>query len=182
MTLALSTSSAWVSVAVREGGSDRQYRTHAPRAASAALVQALQELGVESNQLEHIVVDIGPGSFTGVRVGVTFAKVLADETGSTLGTVTSFDLVDPSRPVAVPSKKGEVFLRVPGHEPVCVPVNAVPPETVLVGGDVWPDAERALALASEPVDPLAVVPLYVAPPAISQATKPHIMGGSVGKP
>ena len=43
------------------------------------------------------VVDVGPGSFTGVRVGVTFAKVLAGETGAELAAVSSFDLVDPHR-------------------------------------------------------------------------------------
>ena len=42
---------------------------------TAALL--LEEAGLQPQQLRGIVVDRGPGSFTGVRVGVTTAKTLA---------------------------------------------------------------------------------------------------------
>lgn len=42
-----------------------------------AIEQLMQECGVKPTELEKIVVAKGPGSYTGVRIGVTIAKTLA---------------------------------------------------------------------------------------------------------
>ncbi len=42
-----------------------------------AIHQLLQECDIKPNELEKIVVAHGPGSYTGVRIGVTIAKTLA---------------------------------------------------------------------------------------------------------
>jgi tRNA threonylcarbamoyladenosine biosynthesis protein TsaB len=42
-----------------------------------AIQSLLEECGVKPGQLERIVVAEGPGSYTGVRIGVTIAKTLA---------------------------------------------------------------------------------------------------------
>ena len=177
MTLAVSTSCPWVSLATLDGKVRRTWEAEASRAASGALMEGLQRLGVEPGQVTRVIVDVGPGSFTGVRVGVTFAKVLANEVGARLYAVTSFDLVAAGEPVAIPSKKGETFLRVPGHDPLCVPTGDVPAEARRMEGDTRPRAELAFDLDLREVDPLALAPLYIAAPSISQAKKPHIMGG-----
>lgn len=39
--------------------------------------QLLKQAGWNANQLEEIIVGVGPGSFTGLRIGVTFAKMWA---------------------------------------------------------------------------------------------------------
>ncbi|GAE37269.1 tRNA (adenosine(37)-N6)-threonylcarbamoyltransferase complex dimerization subunit type 1 TsaB [Halalkalibacter akibai] len=42
-----------------------------------AVEQLMKEVGVKSKELDRIVVANGPGSYTGVRIGVTTAKTLA---------------------------------------------------------------------------------------------------------
>jgi tRNA threonylcarbamoyladenosine biosynthesis protein TsaB len=42
-----------------------------------AVQSLMKEVGVSPNELEKVVVAIGPGSYTGVRIGVTIAKTLA---------------------------------------------------------------------------------------------------------
>ncbi len=69
------------------------------------------------SDLSALAVGLGPGSFTGVRVGVTTAKTLAQVTGKPLvgiGTLEAYAAVWPSagdtRLVPVlPSRKGEVY-------------------------------------------------------------------------
>ncbi len=73
--------------------------------------------GLTLSDLSALAVGLGPGSFTGVRVGVTTAKTLAQVTGKPLvgvGTLGAYAAVWPSlgniRLVPVlPSRKGEVY-------------------------------------------------------------------------
>ena len=73
--------------------------------------------GLTLSDLSALAVGLGPGSFTGVRVGVTTAKTLAQVTGKPLvgiGTLDAYAAVWPSagetRLVPVlPSRKGEVY-------------------------------------------------------------------------
>ncbi len=82
LTLALETSARIAGVAVlrdatllASGATGDQQRT---AAALAPLVQdTIRQAGVELGQIDLIAVTVGPGSFTGLRVGVTMAKTLA---------------------------------------------------------------------------------------------------------
>lgn len=62
---------------------------------SAGLVSAIRELlagsGYEREDVEGIGVDVGPGSFTGVRVGVAAARGLARGLSASLTGVTSLE-------------------------------------------------------------------------------------------
>jgi tRNA threonylcarbamoyladenosine biosynthesis protein TsaB len=87
--LALETSSPAASVAILEDGQllgetafDPQQRT--AQAFAPAIAKQLAEAGWRPRDLELIAVTVGPGSFTGLRIGVTAAKTLAYATGAQL--------------------------------------------------------------------------------------------------
>jgi tRNA threonylcarbamoyl adenosine modification protein YeaZ len=159
----------------------------APMAASGACLSMLQRLLDRTNKnisdIEVFVADIGPGSFTGVKVAVTLAKTLAFATGKKTAGLSSFDLIAPDRPVIVPSRKGEWFLRVPGEDVRRVETL---PQTEFLGygpgisEQVFPEAGRASALLSsiEVVAPELLLPNYIAEPSISTPKRPYVGPGA----
>lgn len=127
--------------------------------------------------------DLGPGSFTGVRVGVTLAKTLAHLVGAETYGATAFDLIDPDGVVVLPSKRGEWFVRRPGQDPIRVDQldDAVGKG---YGSDLcepnFPTAEGfSKLLIPEPLPPEKLVPAYLIPPSISTPKKPF--GGEVAR-
>jgi tRNA threonylcarbamoyladenosine biosynthesis protein TsaB len=80
--LALDTSTAAMSIAILEEGQLLQEaHIHADRTHSLHLMPMIQELiqaaDMKLSDLSAIAVGVGPGSYTGVRIGVTAAKTLA---------------------------------------------------------------------------------------------------------
>jgi tRNA threonylcarbamoyl adenosine modification protein YeaZ len=57
------------------------------------LTAALKEIGRSKSELKQILVIGGPGSFTGLRVGVTFANVLATALNCELFTLDTLELL-----------------------------------------------------------------------------------------
>lgn len=81
-TLAIDTSNQTLAVAVVDGQEVLgQSQTMAIKNHSTALMPAIdglmQAVGIAPKELEQIVVAKGPGSYTGLRIGVTTAKTLA---------------------------------------------------------------------------------------------------------
>jgi len=87
---------------------------------TARLVPAIGELcrgaGWSVRQLDLVCVDIGPGSYTGLRVGLTCAKALAFATDAGLATAESLAVVARNAPanerlveVAFDAARGQVF-------------------------------------------------------------------------
>lgn len=102
LILALDTATEHLTVAL--GRRDGTCVTHiaskdfdAPRAALGMLVptalELLSECGTEASAITEIVVGRGPGSFTGVRIGVSSAKGLAQGLGVPLYGVSTLDAV-----------------------------------------------------------------------------------------
>jgi tRNA threonylcarbamoyladenosine biosynthesis protein TsaB len=98
LLLALDTSTAQVSVAIGDGGAVLGSvqlvggRRHAEQLAPA-IEYLVGECGVSLDHLAAIAVGTGPGLFTGLRVGVTTAKVMAQALRIPVVGVPSLDLV-----------------------------------------------------------------------------------------
>ena len=120
MLLALDTATAAVTVALHDGASVtatsgvigplRHGELLAP-----AINEVLQRAGAEPTDLTRIAVGVGPGPFTGLRVGVVTARTMAAVLGIPVVGVCSLDVVaaavDPGRPfaVATDARRKEVY-------------------------------------------------------------------------
>lgn len=93
----------------------------------------LREAGVAAGDLDVIAVTTGPGSFTGARLGVAFARGLALASGARAVGVTVFEVLARAVPegiavVALDGRRGDIFLQrfdegVAAFAPVAVPVG-----------------------------------------------------------
>ncbi len=190
MTVVFSTSSPLASVALFEGGRCLGAREmEAPMAASGACLTLLDSLLADAGrslaEVRIFAADTGPGSFTGVKVGVVLAKTLAFAVGASTASLSSFDLIDAEKTVAIPSRKGEWFVRSPGITPEQGvdhrPVGALGYGSG-VQNPIYPHAERSMPLISGLATLRAVelLPAYLAEPSISTPKTPYRIGD--GKP
>ncbi|MGB8852960.1 MAG: tRNA (adenosine(37)-N6)-threonylcarbamoyltransferase complex dimerization subunit type 1 TsaB [Pirellulales bacterium] len=96
-TLAIDTSLAAGSVAALHDGRVAERRLDVPgdhaRLLADAVAEVAGELGWQPHDADLIAVIRGPGSFTGLRVGVSTAKALAWATGARLVGVCSFEVI-----------------------------------------------------------------------------------------
>jgi len=91
--------------------------SHSSEVVAVKVSQLLQDHGVSPGDLSSLVVTLGPGSFTGVRVGLAFCKGLSEGLGIPLFGVPTPDAL--AAPFAfmegnylyplIDAKKGEVF-------------------------------------------------------------------------
>lgn len=83
--LAIQTSGETLSLALKIGESLFTYELIAPRETLTSLAPAIkrlcEEAGCEPGEVESLAVCIGPGSFTGIRIGVATAKALSQALG-----------------------------------------------------------------------------------------------------
>ncbi|HUQ01013.1 MAG TPA: tRNA (adenosine(37)-N6)-threonylcarbamoyltransferase complex dimerization subunit type 1 TsaB [Kofleriaceae bacterium] len=152
--LALDTSSADGSAAALRRGGDttvtieragdgtRSHGTRLPR----ELMAVLEEAGAAIEEVDRLAVVVGPGSFTGLRVGIATIQGLALARGVMVVPVTSFEALarhagpsDDAIALWVEAHRGEVFatLLAPDARTVLAPPTALPPATTL---DAWRDA------------------------------------------
>ncbi|MEX2162087.1 MAG: tRNA (adenosine(37)-N6)-threonylcarbamoyltransferase complex dimerization subunit type 1 TsaB [Anaerolineales bacterium] len=64
-----------------------------------AIQQALDQTGIKANELKAVAVAIGPGSYTGLRIGLALAKGLAFSNRLNLLAVPSLDIAAAGQPV-----------------------------------------------------------------------------------
>ncbi|HEY6952629.1 MAG TPA: tRNA (adenosine(37)-N6)-threonylcarbamoyltransferase complex dimerization subunit type 1 TsaB [Bacteroidota bacterium] len=96
--LGIETSSMVCSVGlVRDGGATVERRLVDPHIHSEKLLTLVEEVvdesGLDLHTLDAVAVSIGPGSFTGLRIGLSTAKGLCYSLGVSLLTVPTFDAV-----------------------------------------------------------------------------------------
>ena len=98
MLLAIDTSTSFASLALHDGLQVRvEYTWESPRRHTVELlprlVAALEQVGLGVDHLSGVAVTRGPGSFTGLRVGIAVAKGLALARGLPLIGVPTLDVV-----------------------------------------------------------------------------------------
>jgi tRNA threonylcarbamoyladenosine biosynthesis protein TsaB len=146
----------------------------------------LREAGLTEADVTHLAVGAGPGSFTGIRIGLAAARGLSFSLGVPVAGISTLDALAAGAPGAVPvidARRREVFALGDGPvclapselelEPgaVCVGDGAVRYREVLEekGAEVPPDdsplhvpwARHHAALARDYGDAAAVEPIYL---------------------
>ena len=123
LTLGVETSGLIGAVVLRRGGEtiesvmlQQAGRRHAQTLVSE-VDALLRRANLTAKQLQVVAVSIGPGSFTGLRVGVVFAKTLAYAVGCQLIAVDTFRAIAAASPrdvtevfVVSDAQRGELFV------------------------------------------------------------------------
>jgi tRNA threonylcarbamoyladenosine biosynthesis protein TsaB len=124
LTLAFDTAtSAATAALVRDGKVLGERVSRAVRVLADA-DDLLRESGLEPAELNRIVVGTGPGSFTGLRLGLATARGLALALDLPVAGVSTLDALAAGAPGALPVVDGgrrEVFTLVDGEPAVCAP-------------------------------------------------------------
>jgi tRNA threonylcarbamoyladenosine biosynthesis protein TsaB len=194
LTLAFDTATSVATSALVRDGEPLAARSSRAARVLADADELLAAAGAQPRELTAIVAGIGPGSFTGVRIGLAAARALAFALDLPLAGVSTLDALAAGAPGALPvvdAGRREVFTLVDGT-PQVLPPQAVPitagatcvgdgairyRELLESKGAVVPPRESELhlprahfhvQLAREFVDAEAVEPLYLRIPDAEQ--------------
>ncbi len=141
LTLAFTSSTGQVGIAVAENervlarAVSADERRHAEDV-TPLMVEVLAEADVALADLDRLAVDVGPGRFTGLRVGLATVRGLAMALGCGVVGVSSLELLAAAEPeecvvAVIDARRREVFQQIwQGPQPLAEPVVAEP-ETVL---------------------------------------------------
>jgi tRNA threonylcarbamoyl adenosine modification protein YeaZ len=194
LTLAFDTATSVATSALVRDGEVLGERTSRALTVLADVQQLLVAGGAEPRELTGVVVGTGPGSFTGVRMGIAAARTLALALGVPLAGVSTLaalaagaegalPVVDAGRREVFTLADGEPVVVAPAEVPagqgaVCVGDGAVRYRTVLEelgavvperGSELHvPSARRHVELARDFGGPDAVEPLYLRLPDAEQ--------------
>lgn len=135
MILAFDTATDAASTAVVDAGRPvaelvSHGRARAARRVLGDVAHALEVAGVNLDELDGIAVGVGPGSFTGLRIGLATAQALADGSGLPVAGVSTLEALRhgaPAGAVAVlDGRRSEVFASGPD-----LPEAALDPEALV---------------------------------------------------
>jgi tRNA threonylcarbamoyladenosine biosynthesis protein TsaB len=118
LTLAFDTATSVATCAVVRDGEVLGERTGRPTDVLAEADALLREASLEPGDLDRLAVGIGPGSFTGLRLGLAAARGLALALDVPVAGVSTLEALAAGSPGAVPlvdARRGEVFTVVSGH-------------------------------------------------------------------
>jgi tRNA threonylcarbamoyladenosine biosynthesis protein TsaB len=138
LIVGLDTSTPITSVAIHGDDMERELHDEGERPRHAQTLLPLLEQAVPAwDTVERLCVGVGPGGFTGLRIGVATARALATSTGAELRPVSSLRSLargmgsDPLSLPLIDARRGEVFAALyqsPDLEEVWAPFAARPEE------------------------------------------------------
>ncbi|MBN1324655.1 MAG: tRNA (adenosine(37)-N6)-threonylcarbamoyltransferase complex dimerization subunit type 1 TsaB [Alphaproteobacteria bacterium] len=133
----------------------------------------LNENGIKWSDLTAIGVVVGPGSFTGIRLGIAYAKGLAIGLNIPVIPINAFEIylsTSPDAFVAIDTGRGDLFVSAHDIEPCTMTIDEVEPRQMdypkTVGHipynlkDAIPIITRKLNKKLEPVVPMYLRPSY----------------------
>jgi len=190
LTLAFDTATAVATSALVDGDEVLGERVSRAQTLLEDVDALLRQAGAHPADLDRLAVGLGPGSFTGVRIGLAAARGLAlslDLRGAGVSTLAALAAGAPEALPVIDAKRREVFTLVDGEPRVLAPSELALDEGAVCVGDgakryrslleergafVPPDDdERHLprarfhaALAGEPVPVDELEPLYLRVP------------------
>lgn len=147
LTLALDTSGPVGSVALREAGvllaeQSLHLGVHHGQSLVPEVQQLFRNCERQIRDCSLVAVSIGPGSFTGLRVGVVFAKTLAYATGCQVAAINTLLAISHNAPADVDrvqvvsdAQRGELFVEIFDRQPCGRWRSSLPVE--IVNGDKW---------------------------------------------
>lgn len=172
MILCLSTSSPLTSVAfLRQGEILFSESGETGRESSRLIHEFVGRSGISLSDIDLFVADVGPGSFTGIKVGVMMAKAWGFVFEKPVAGISSFDLIAPQKPAYVKVSRREFFVRQTDMIVTRTEQDGLQGVGYGLEGAAqhFPDAARVIATVEQlkPVSPIDLMPDYGSEPAIS---------------
>lgn len=155
---------------------DDKYKSIAVEKQSVALAteceKFITECGAKWSDISAIGIVVGPGSFTGIRLGIAYAKGLAIGLNIPVVGISLFDLYMAATPdafVAIDSGRGDFFVAAPGLAPCTMEIEELETKQM-----AWPrtvghkpfDLRLGVNVVKEKLksgDLEPVVPMYLRP-------------------
>jgi len=138
LTLAFDTATAVATSALVEGDEVLGERVSRAQTLLEDVDALLRQAGAHPSDLDRLAVGLGPGSFTGVRIGLAVARGLAlslDVPGSGVSTLAALRAGAPEAVPVVDAKRREVFALVGGEPCVVAPQELALEEGAVCVGD-----------------------------------------------
>jgi len=137
LILAFDTATGVATSALVQDGETLGERAGLPGRLLQDVHELLIEAGTAPPELGGIAVGTGPGSFTGIRVGLAAARALAFALEVPVAGVSTLDVLAAGAPGALPvidARRREVFTLLDGQPVACAPAElALSPGTICVG-------------------------------------------------
>jgi tRNA threonylcarbamoyladenosine biosynthesis protein TsaB len=124
LTLAFDTATGAATSALVDGAEVLGERTSRAQTLLEDVDALLRQAGAHPSDLDRLAVGIGPGSFTGVRIGLAVARGLAlslDLEGSGVSTLAALAAGAPGAVPVIDAKRREVFTLLDGEPTVLTP-------------------------------------------------------------